>query len=197
MIDLLEVCLRRKILVPVGIMACYTVGMVRVLSAIGLWTTGLLKDTVLWFVLTGVPLAVKYVTEREGSIFRDIVCDNVRAVVLVEFFVSTYTFSLVWELLFVPFVTVIAIMDVVANKDNKYASIAKLTSSLQGVTGFTIVTFAVYRAVADYVQLLSFDTLKSVLLAPLLSVLYSPFVYVLALYAEYELLFMRLNTAAV
>lgn len=192
MVSLLEVCCKPKIVVPIGIMACYTVVMVRVLSMIGLWTTDLLKDTVFWFILAGLPL-MNYVSEREVSIFWDIVRNNVKSVVFIEFLVGTYTFPLAWELLLMPFATVIAMIDVLVKSDNKYAPIAKLTFTLQGVIGFVVITFAVFRAFNDYMQFLSFDTLRSFLLSPLLSVLHFPFIYALVLYANYERLFIMVN----
>lgn len=182
-----------KILTSVVFMILYAVGIVWLLYVANLWTAALLKDTIVWF-FSGMVLAFSFLTSHDDEkVFSRIVSGSVKIVVILEFLVSTYTFSLPVELLLIPFATVIAMMDVVAKADPKYSSVARLTTGLQVLIGVAVLAVAVVKAVADFSSLQTIDTIRQVLLAPVLSVLFVPLIYLLLLYAKYESLFIRLG----
>jgi hypothetical protein len=174
---------------------------VAVLSAVGAWAIDLLKDTILWFLFSGIGVA--FALDRwsqHENVFRKTIVEGVKIVVIIEFITSIYTLSLPGELVLVPILAVLAGMDAVASTDERYGPAGKLLSKLlkwlQGVIGSAIVMYAVGQAIADYQTLGSLATLRTVVLAPLLSVLFSPFLYFLVLYTQYEALFPRLRVGA-
>ncbi len=174
-----------KILVFVGLMIIYVAAVVAGLYAVHFWNVALLKDTVLWLCFTGMVMAANLVTSktREG-IFRKIVADNVKVIVLIQFLVNTHTFSLVGELVFVPFVTLVAMLETVASLDKRYSSVAKFMSGLQIAIGIVILVFAGLKVISDYENLLTIDALRSLLLAPMLSILFWPFIYLMLLLSK-------------
>ena len=103
--------------------------------------------------------------------------------------------SLPAELVLVPFVTCVTLLDAVARLNEEHASggVAKSTGCLLAVIGFAIVAFAVSRAIADYRGLGTLDTLRSIAFPPLMSIGFVPFVYSLVLISMYEQLFLRLT----
>ena len=192
--NLAKAFFQRKILFCLGLMIVYTLGIIVFLSAVNLWNASLVKDTILWFLFSGFVLLVVSVTSKDtGNIFWKTVADNTKLVLLLEFIVNTYTFSLFLELLLVPAVAVIAMVDTVARLSRKDAAIAKLTGTLQAMVGLLILGVATYKAVSDYQILGSMSTIRSVLLAPLLSILFSPFIYLTLIVSTYELLFVRID----
>ena len=66
-------------------------------------------------------------------------------------------------------------------------------NGLQIVIGVIILIYVISRVVSDYKNFISLNTLRDFLLAPLLSVAFSPFVYLFLLFTQYELLFIRLK----
>lgn len=185
---------RVKIVVPIGFMILYTTGMVAGLYYVNLWTLSLLKDTIVWFCFTGIVVSFEFITSnRTEAVFRKIVYDNIKTVVVIEFLVNTYTFSLTAELLLIAITTMIGVLDAVARTDVKFHAVAKVTTGLQTMTGLVVLFLAAQNAVHDYANLHSAETMRSFLLAPALSILFSPFVYLLVLFAAYELLFVRLE----
>ncbi len=85
-------------------------------------------------------------------------------------------------------------MDAVAHtEEKKYAPIGKLTTGALSLVGLVALGFAIFKAIADYDNLRSVDTLRSLLLAPVLSISFLPFVYLMLVYAKYELVFLRLG----
>jgi len=193
-LKLIRAFLHRKILLSFGLMAFYVSVMVVGLSAIHMWKFTLLKDTIFWFCFTGIGIFFGSVTsDSKENVFRKTVADSVKVVVLIEFLVNMYTFPLLYELAIVPLVGVIAMIDAFAQTDKKYATIAKSTTGILSVLGLVAVGFAVFKAVLDYDNLRSADTLRDLLLAPLLSVLFLPFVYLMVVFSKYELIFTRLG----
>ncbi len=139
-------------------------------------------------------MSFNLVTSREDeNLFRKIIIDNIKIVIIIEFLVNTYTFSLVGELVFIPFMTLIVMLDVVAKTDKKYLAVAKLMSRLQIIIGLVILIYATSNAISDYKNFGSMDTMKNFLLAPLLTISFLPLIYFILLFAAYESLFIRLN----
>jgi len=97
------------------------------------------------------------------------------------------------ELAFVPLIASLVVVDVVARSDRQLSAVAKLTGAVQALVGFAVLAYVVSHAFSDLQSLGSLDTLRSVILPPLLSILLSPFVYITVLEARYESLFVNLN----
>jgi hypothetical protein len=183
-----------KMLMPVGLMSLYTSGMIIALKYVGLWSPDQVKDTIMWFCFTGVALGFSFVSfGSTDNVFRKIVVDNVKIILLLEFLIGTYTFSLVGELIMIPALASVGMLDVVAKSDEKYAVVAKVTGALNSMAGLAIVVFAVVQAVGHYKDFQSLDTLRSFLLPPVLTILFAPCTYIMALVSRYELLFIRLE----
>ena len=183
-----------KILSSIFFMIAYTAGIVFVLYQINFWNISLLKDTVVWFCFTAIVMCFNLVTsETDQNLFRKVIVDTIKIVIIIEFIANTYTFSLVGELVLMPVVTFIVILGVFAKTDEENSSVAKLTNGLLIIIGIVILIFVISNVVSDYKNFVSLDTLRNFLLAPLLTISFLPFIYILILFATYELLFTRLN----
>ena len=183
-----------KILASVCLMLLYTAAVVTLLALIGLWKSTLLKDTIVWFCVSGMAMMMRFATsDDDENIFHKALVDSIKIVILLEFLVNTYTFSLPVEFIIVPLLTFVAMIDAVASLDKKNAAVAKLTKGVLTVVGFMILAVALGRAISDLQNLRRFDTVRSIALAPILSLSLSPFLYVMVLISKYELVFLRLN----
>jgi hypothetical protein len=183
-----------KILASVVLMLLYVLGLIEALHAVGMWNIGLLKDTIIWFFVGALAMMVRFATANDTeNLFRRIVKDSVKIVIVLEFLVNTYTFPLAVELILVPILTFIAMIDAFTSMHEEYAIVAKITNGLQAVVGFVILGIALRRAVADWQTLNSLDTFRSIALAPVLSVCMFPFVYVMLVVSQYEQLFISLD----
>jgi len=183
-----------KILLSVCLMVLYTGAAVMLLAAIGLWNVSLLKDTIVWLCVNAMAMMMRIITSDDAeNIFRKILTDSFKIVIVLEFLVNTYAFSLPTEFVFVPILTLLAMVDVFVRSDEKYSAVAKMTQRAQMVIGIVILAITVSRAISNFQNLLSLDTFRSIALAPLLSLLFTPFLYVMVLISKYELVFLRLN----
>ena len=182
-----------KILTCVTAMLLYTGAIVATLYAIGIWQLPMIKDTVLWFCFTALAMVMRFATSRDNdNIMRTVVADNAKLIIFIEFLIGTYVFSLPAELVLVPFVTVLVMLDAVAKLDEKYAHVAKFTTFLLAVTAFAIIGFAVSRAIDDLQNFETLDTVRIIAFPPLMSIAFIPFIYGFVIITTYESIFIRL-----
>jgi hypothetical protein len=186
----------RQILVPVCIMALWCGISVWLLAGVGLWKAALLKDTIMWFCAGALAMAMRLATSKEEDVFRKVVADNFRIVILLEFLLNTYTFSLPVELILMPLIALVAMIGEYASWHAEHAPVAKLMQIVQALFGFAILAYAAARAISDLGSLASLDTFRSVALAPLLSALFIPFLYVFLVAVKYQEVFVRLEIGA-
>jgi len=191
--NLVRTALTPKLSIPFLASAAYVALAVGVLDAIGLWTRDLLKDTILWFLFAGVPLAFAGVSHSSRISWRRVIADQLRAVVIVEYLVNTYTFSLVTELLLVPVLTTVVLLDTLARDDPKFTDVSKLTGWLQALFGFGVLGVAVHQALANREHFEVMNAFRAIAVVPLLSILLLPCTFVFALLSAYEGLFVRLG----
>lgn len=136
---------------------------------------------------------MRFSTSRDDeSILRSVFVDNVKLVVFLEFLVGTYVMPLPAELVFVPFVTFVVMLDTVAKLDVKNAAVAKITTFVLTVIGVTILGFSASRAIGDFRNLGSMNTVRTIAFPPLMSIAFVPFIYALVVIATYESVFIRL-----
>ncbi len=189
----LSTALHWKILIPVLLVVAYITLVVLVLYKLSMWTPNLLKDTILWSIFSGVALAFSGVLfNSDGIHWCRVVGEQVKAIVLVEYVVNTYTFALWLELLLVPTLVLVSLLDIVAKMDDKYRTVAKLTGAFQAVFGLIVLAFAIHQAVSTRDTFSTMEALQVIAVAPVLSALLLPIAYVLALVSVYEQLFVRL-----
>lgn len=194
LLNVLRKAARFKILVPFTCLAFYTAAVILVLSMIGVWDTSLTKDSVIWFALTGVVAAGNAVmSHAHDRVLATLLKDSLKVIVIFEFVINTYTFPLGVELFLIPILTIVAGMDVVARSDSKYRDVSKLISWIQALAGFGILAFALNRALADYASLFTLEAIRNLFFGPIMIALHLPFMYLLMLYVNYELVFVRLK----
>lgn len=183
-----------KILVPLGLMAAYITVLVFGLSEAGLWGWAQLKNTVLWSLsVAAVSLfRVPKIAEDEHY-FWHAIRDNFKVIAVLEFVIAFYTLPLWAELLLVPIATILVGMQVVAQGKAEYAPARLLIDWLLTALGGGLVVFAGYKLVTDFGSFAQAGTLSDFALPIALTLLFLPFLYVLALYVSYENAFARLN----
>lgn len=186
--------LKLKIHFLIFFMFVYTTAVIIILYQVGFWDISLLKDSIIWFFFSGIVMSVNSITSKKGeNIFRKIIIDNFKVVMVIEFLVNFYTFSLIGELLLIPFVTVIFLLETVANTDKEYSSVVKLMKGLQVIIGILILVYTTSNVISNYKSCGSLITLRNFLFLPILTLSFLLFIYFILLYSKYDLLFVRLN----
>jgi len=186
--------LRVKILIPFLLMALWAWGATYLLRLMHLWGLSLLKDTLMWFVGVGLVMFVNLnKAQDDDRHFRKTLVDNLKLIVVLEFLVNLYTFPLWLELVLVPIVTVVFVTKAFADTDAQYKSASKFLGTLTAIYGVAVLAFTIYHVAADVAGAATVDNARSFLLPIALTLFNLPFIYLFALIAEYENVFVRLG----
>lgn len=160
----------------------------------GLWTPDLLKETV-FYILFSASITFFKANKISGEkhFFREMLKDNLKLGILLEFLIGLYTFDLWIELLIVPFAVLLGGMQAIAARDEKYQQVNSLINWIWAIAGIAGLIHLIHSVTLHFQDLLSLESLRQILLAPNLTLIYIPFLYVLSLHMVYETQFILLG----
>lgn len=179
-----------KILLPVALMLLYICCFVWLFYKVNLWDWSLLKDTIFW---AGAALVMLFNYERIGKDLKKYLKDQFGLIIILEFVAGFYAFNIIGELILVPFVIFLSMMNAVAATKKEWLPVKKLTDGLIATIGIYILLFAISRMIGGFRTFATIHTLETFLLPIIFTLIFLPFIYVVALFAEYEMLFVRLE----
>ena len=195
-LEVLKAFFNKKIIIPLIAMLLYIVFMVLAFKKIGFWDVSATKDTILWTL--GSAFATYFSINKvaqDSSYFKNVILDNIKFVLIMEFVVNLYSFSLPAELIVMPVVTFIAMSNVFAESKQEYKKVSKLLNFILGVFGLYLLAFTFREIVLDFQNFATVKNLRDFFLPPLFSIVLLPFVYVMALFMQYEMFFIRIDIA--
>lgn len=168
------------------IMFVYIVILVVVFYKLYLWDWSLLKDTIYW-VFGGAFIMFFNINKamEKNKYFINILKDCFKLIILIEFLSNLYSFPIVIELISIPLLVIIGLMTALGeNKADK--KVIKFSNTLMLVYALAVITYSTIRIVNDTDSVFTFENLKSLLFGPVMTVLFIPFLYFIALYKVYE-----------
>ncbi len=194
LLGVLKAAITPKLAIPFIFMLLYAALFVFLLTFLPFWKWLYVKDISIWVFFAGVPACYKTIgKEIDEHYFRYIFFDNIKFTVLVEFIISTFTFSLISELLILSAITFLVLLDAIAGTKPEYSLVKKLTTFLLIFSGLTVIAFSLKEAIDSYQTLGIIDLLVSFCVPIVFSALYIPVAFGFAIYAKYEILFMRMS----
>jgi len=194
--DLLKIFFNKKIVFPLIAMLVYIFLIVMAFKKIGFWDISATKDTVLWTL--GSAFATYFGINKvaqDSDYFKNIILDNIKFVLILEFIVNLFSFNLGVELILIPVVSFIIMMNAFAETRTEYKRVNKFLNFVLGVFGLYLLAFTFRETVLDFQNFATLKNLRDFLLPPLFSIALLPFVYVMALFMQYELFFVRIDIA--
>jgi hypothetical protein len=186
----IKTALSIKILMYTLISVIYFVGLMILINKVILIDLSLVKDAIIWFVVSGLVLTANSFSSIDSkNIIRDHILENIKVTVIIEFILATYVFSIWIELVIIPIILFVSLVNAVSANDENSKTIHRLTSIIEGIIGWVVFGFALINAVTDYCNFIGIASIKSFVLPLLLMIAYFPFSYCWILYAKYEVLF--------
>lgn len=170
--------------------------MVIVFQKIGFWDESATKDTVLW---TLGPALTTYFSlnkvTQDDRYFKNAILDNLKFVLILEFIVNLYSFSLPAELIVIPIVSFIVMLNAFAESKPEFKQVSKLLNFILVVFGLYLIVFTFREIFLDFQNFASLKNLRDFFLPILFSIALLPFVYIMALFIQYETFFIRIDFA--
>ena len=191
--QLFEALVNKKIVIFIFITFFYTAISIIFLSNLSIWNWMYLKDVILWFLLVGLPFCFNAVVKRDKEYFSEMVKNNFKVAVFIEFLVGTFTFSMFTELLLVPISTFLFLLYSVSKLKASYKPAEKFLSFILNILGL-IILFSVGRiAIQNYAELNILELLITFSIPITMTIIFLPLSYSFALYSGYEMLFLFLK----
>ena len=192
--DVLRAFFKVKLCLPLFAFVLYAVGVAWLLARLHLWEWSVLKETLIWFFGTAIVLFFGVAQAvNDPKFFRKTVHHALKLTVLLEIIATNYVGSLPFELVLVPVLTVLSCTLIVAQTKDEFKAVAKLLSGMASFAGLCIMTYALWSAFQHLGDFKKPETLLQITVGPLLTLLVLPFIYLLALWIEYEGQFIRLG----
>lgn len=123
------------------IIALYVAGITMIFYQLPFWNNIYLKDIILWLIFSGISYCVNSIIKGDTEHLKSTVKDNFRVIVIFEYFIGTFTFKFWIEMLIIPVITILTLMNVVAESEEKYRGVHKLTNKVLHIFGDTTLEF--------------------------------------------------------
>jgi len=187
-----------KLLLLFSIETLYFCCLILFLWRIGYWNISFLKDTILWFIFVGSIISFNYINFQEQSnFFITYLKNSITLMILFDFFINFKTFPLIVELILLPLATIIFASKMISERNEEYRIIRKPLLFLELLIGLIVIYSGIKNIFYNYHQLEKIETIKSLFLSPILTILFMPLAYCLILIMEYESIFIRLELGIV
>ena len=193
-VSVIRAALSKQIVFPFLLMIAYAGLLTFLFSLSSFWKWYYLKDIIIWVLFVGTPICFNAaLKDRDAYYFRHIITDNIKLAVLVEFLISTFSFPIFGEFVLQFILLFLGVLQAYAGAKEEYASTKKLIDWLLAIIGLFVLVYSLIEAVKSYAELDLIDLLVSVITPLVFSVFYLPVAYLLAVYSEYQLLFISMR----
>ena len=174
-------------------MILYVAGVTFFFNSIGLWEINSLPTTLKWFFIVAFFMLFRFENANSSDYFNNSLRDNLKILIIVEFIVNLYVFNIWIELFVFPIIAMLSIMLALSETDNQYESVKKLLNGIFSTVGICILIYAVIKIFSDLNSFLTYKNFNDFYQPILYSLAFIPFVYLVALYSNYETFFVRLS----
>ena len=195
--DLIRTFLDRAIRLTLFALSSYILFEVWIGSQLGWWNVKLVKDTVIWSVVSGSVLLVKGVLEanKDPHFFRNAASATVAPTVFITFFLNLTSLSLIAEISLQPVIAILAVMSLYthASNERKYEPARKLCGGILATIWFLWLAYTVHHVFETWAQIDGYQLFREFALPIWLTIGLLPFLFALSLYVAYEYPFRLLN----
>lgn len=193
-VPVIKAILAWKILVSIFTLILYVAFVVFGLFKIGLWDKSLIKDSVYWTFGVGLIIMMSFDKAfKEEGYFINLVKENFKFLLIIEFIVGLYVFSIITEFILMPFVIIFSMLLGYTEVYKEHEKVRKFVIGLFGILGTIYLIYSGFHIFSDFSGFATTENLKTFLFPIIMSILFIPFAYSYALLVHYESLFVRLE----
>lgn len=193
LVPIFKILTSKMFLIVFSLIGAYLYGIILLLQNLEVWQSSNLKDVLFWPFSVGLILVFKINEAKSNAYFKGIFLSAIKWTIVLEFIVNLYSFSLLTEIIILPVLVFLAMTQAFAEMDEKHKMVSKFLQNVIAVAGLLIFSFSLYKTLINFDAVLTFQNLVVFLLPSTITVLFIPFVYLLALYSTYESYFIHLD----
>lgn len=187
LLQVLKAFLARSIVLAFAALLVWITLTVELLTLIGVWHSDDMKITLQWVITFALALFFKAnQAGEEAGFYKAAIKEAAGFTVLVLFVIDFHNFNIWLELLLVPTVTVMALMQVFSTTKQEFASARWLLTWVMAIVGIVYLIYGVREVFESPSAFFTFAMFREFLDPLLLSLLLLPFIYLLSTYLQYE-----------
>lgn len=173
---------------------CYFFTITACLYKFNLWDCSLIKDSLVWFIFSGLALIFRY-SQRNETVphLRTLIADNLKFTVFFEYIFNLYTFPFLVEFLFIPSQVFIGLMIGIEGTKDKYTLVKKFFENLMVIFGLSVFIYCIYMSIIHFSEIFNITTLNSIRLPLYYSVSFFPLIFAIKITSEYQIAFIQLR----
>jgi len=158
-----------------------------------LWSYLYLKDTILWFLFTGI-LLCNYQGDP-NNVFGDIkniFLNNFKILIFLELIINTYTFNFLIEFfVIIPVVFILAIFNIITEKNNELMPIKKLFDGINIFLGIGVLIFFIDLIYIHCNEILSKFFILQIALPIVFTLCFIPLAFIVRFFSAYKYEYKR------
>lgn len=192
--ELLKIFFEKKLRILWEIILLYVLMITVIFYKMPIWDNIYIKDIIIWLIFSGLVICMNAASnEADEKYIKKIIKDNLKLTIILEFIMSTFTFDIWVELVIIPVITMITVMNVIAERKEESRAVHKLLDFVLVVAGFWILYETIKIGINEYKELNMLNTLVSFMIPIVYLIMIMPLVYMLEVYSKYEVLFIRMT----
>lgn len=192
--QLLRAFIQKNILIVVLMLLLNTIISVYILKKIGFWDYGQFRNTIWWFFGVGFINIFRAVESRDIKSFKkNIIKDNLKILLVIEFFINVYTLSFVLELILLPIILLVIIFASFTDEKSEYKEVNILFATLQSIIGFVLLIYSAWSLFNNLDVFHNFQLYQNFWNPVFLSLLSTPLLYIIFTYTSYEIVFLIMS----
>jgi hypothetical protein len=193
-VGVLRAFVQRMIIGPLILAAIYAGGEIFLLWRFDWWSIANLKSTVLWlvtFAFVGMFEIVSIKDHKVGlwKITRDIITFTT----IFLFITELHSFPLLVEVVALPIVTFLVLLNEVAKLKPEHAPVSKLLGTIVSLIGISYFAFSVWATVAKFAETATWSNVLEFLIPIALSFGFLPFLYGWRVWVAYNSAFATIS----
>ena len=192
-ISLIKIFFAKKLLILNVVTLLYIFATILALHILNIWDFSCIKITLIWTVCVAFAMLFRLRKERTVDFFKQNIRDNIKIIVFLEFIANLYVFSFWFEIIFIPFSALAGIIAAIAESDPKHNTTKQIINYTFIIIGIFFISYASYNIITNFDDFATKENLIDFTLPILLTAMFIPFIYLIALYLNYESLFLRMS----
>ena len=164
------------------------------LVEINIWNLNQYKNVTLWFICVGVYSLFQVSDVGKGEKYlKDLVFDLFKITTLFEFVVTFYSFNFWFEIVFIPFVTVIILVAAFSDNKPEYKIVSNFFNKVIEIIGVLVIIYVGYQLFYQTGEFLSEGTIYDFVIPIILTIAIFPYLYFVMIYIKYERIIVGLK----
>jgi len=148
----------------------------------------IIKDSVFYFFLVAIPIYMKLSDIETFSVKRSLL-SFLKISLFFEFLVTSYSFSMLGELIFIPVLFMVTCIYYVSEKDKRAKDVKKISEIVLTILSLLMVSHCIKSIIEGYKDI----PFISFFLPFIYTLILSPFLYLLSILCLYEEIILRFN----